>query len=68
MYASLAQLVRGWSRILYDALDRRTGRLLVRLLDVLIFLPARTCRPGGELWILLASGVGAALRRCRCSA
>ena len=27
MYSSLGQLVRGWSRILYDALDRRADRL-----------------------------------------
>ena len=27
MYSSLAQLVRGWSRIFYDALDRRAWRL-----------------------------------------
>jgi chlorobactene glucosyltransferase len=37
MYSSLGQLVRGWSRILYDALDRKTIRLLVRLLDVILF-------------------------------
>ncbi len=37
MYSSLSQLVRGWSRILYDALDRRAIRLLSRLLDVLVF-------------------------------
>jgi glycosyltransferase involved in cell wall biosynthesis len=37
MYASLGQLVRGWSRILYDALDRKPWRLLVRLLDPLFF-------------------------------
>jgi chlorobactene glucosyltransferase len=37
MYSSLGQLVRGWSRILYDALDRRSSRLLTRLLDVLVF-------------------------------
>lgn len=37
MYASLNQLVRGWSRILYDALDRRAIRLVWRLLDVLCF-------------------------------
>jgi chlorobactene glucosyltransferase len=37
MYSSLKQLVRGWSRILYDALDRRAGRLTLRLLDVLAF-------------------------------
>lgn len=37
MYASLPQLVRGWSRILYDALDRRAVRLTGRLLDPIIF-------------------------------
>ncbi len=37
MYASLEQLIRGWSRILYDALDRRADRLALRLLDVLVF-------------------------------
>lgn len=37
MYASLNQLVRGWSRILYDALDRRASRLALRLADVLCF-------------------------------
>jgi glycosyltransferase involved in cell wall biosynthesis len=37
MYSSLGQLVRGWSRILYDALDRRAIRLVSRLLDVLVF-------------------------------
>jgi glycosyltransferase involved in cell wall biosynthesis len=37
MYNSLSQLVRGWSRILYDALDRKSWRLLGRLLDPLTF-------------------------------
>ncbi len=37
MYASLPQLIRGWSRILYDALDRKTWRLVLRLLDPLVF-------------------------------
>ena len=37
MYSSLGQLVRGWSRILYDALDRRSIRLLGKLLDVIVF-------------------------------
>jgi hypothetical protein len=37
MYASLGELVRGWSRILYDALGRRPGRLLIPLLDALVF-------------------------------
>ena len=37
MYASLGQLVRGWSRILYDALDRKPWRLLGSLLDPIVF-------------------------------
>jgi glycosyltransferase involved in cell wall biosynthesis len=37
MYSSLPQLVRGWSRILYDALDRRAIRLTGKLLDPMIF-------------------------------
>jgi glycosyltransferase involved in cell wall biosynthesis len=37
MYASLSQLIRGWSRIFYDALDRKPWRLVCRLLDPLIF-------------------------------
>ena len=37
MYASLGQLIRGWSRILYDALDRKAWRLAIRLLDPLVF-------------------------------
>ncbi|MGO9468386.1 MAG: glycosyltransferase [Isosphaeraceae bacterium] len=36
MYSSLAQLVRGWSRILYDALDRKAWRLSLNLLDGLV--------------------------------
>ncbi|WP_337176546.1 glycosyltransferase [Paludisphaera sp.] len=37
MYASLGQLVRGWSRILFDALDRKPWRLILKLLDPIIF-------------------------------
>lgn len=37
MYASLGQLVRGWSRILYDACGRSTLRLVGKVLDPLIF-------------------------------
>ena len=37
MYSSFRQLVRGWSRILYDALGRKTWRLLLKLLDPIIF-------------------------------
>ncbi len=37
MYTSLAQFVRGWSRILYDALDRNPWKLLLQGLDPLFF-------------------------------
>jgi glycosyltransferase involved in cell wall biosynthesis len=37
MYTSLDTLIRGWSRILYDALGRNPWRLLGRVLDALIF-------------------------------
>jgi glycosyltransferase involved in cell wall biosynthesis len=37
MYATFGQLVRGWSRIFYDALNRNPGRLILKLLDPLIF-------------------------------
>jgi chlorobactene glucosyltransferase len=56
MYASLSQLVKGWSRILYDALGRRADRLLLRLLDVLVF-----CQSGHVALVagllLVASGL-----------
>ena len=55
MYASLGQLVRGWSRILYAALGRKTGRLLIKLADPVIF-----CQSGHVAFlaalVLLASG------------
>lgn len=37
MYTSLGALVRGWSRILYDALGRSPWRLTGRLLDPIVF-------------------------------
>ncbi len=37
MYSSIRQIVRGWSRILYDALGRRAWRLVLKLLDPIIF-------------------------------
>ena len=56
MYASLGQLIRGWSRILYDALDRKPWRLVVRLLDPMVF-----CQSGHVALlaaiIMLAAGV-----------
>jgi glycosyltransferase involved in cell wall biosynthesis len=37
MYASLPQLIRGWSRILYDALGRKVAPLIAKILEPLIF-------------------------------
>ncbi|WP_422926354.1 glycosyltransferase [Singulisphaera sp. PoT] len=37
MYSSLDGIVRGWSRILYDALGRSPIRLIGRLLDPIVF-------------------------------
>ena len=37
MYSSFGQLIRGWSRILYDALDRKIIRLFLKLLDIVVF-------------------------------
>ena len=37
MYASFGQVVRGWSRIFYDALGRNPWRLITKLLDPVIF-------------------------------
>jgi len=37
MYTSLPQIVRGWSRILYDALDRRPLPLIGKIVEPLIF-------------------------------
>jgi glycosyltransferase involved in cell wall biosynthesis len=37
MYASFAQLIKGWSRIFYDALGRSPWRLTLKVLDPLTF-------------------------------
>jgi cellulose synthase/poly-beta-1,6-N-acetylglucosamine synthase-like glycosyltransferase len=37
MYASFAQLIRGWSRIFYDAFGRNPWRLTIKLFDPIIF-------------------------------
>lgn len=57
MYATFGQLIRGWSRILFDALDRKPWRLLFKLLDPVIF-----CQSGHVVLLLalamLAVGPG----------
>ena len=67
MYASLGQLVRGWSRILYDALGRKPWRLLGRLLDPLVF-----CQSGHVALlaavVMLAAGAGPVRSPTGCSA
>ena len=52
MYSSLRQLVRGWSRILYDALGRRAWRLVLKLLDPIIFCQS------GHVALLAALALG----------
>jgi glycosyltransferase involved in cell wall biosynthesis len=56
MYSSLPQLTRGWSRILYDALDRKAGRILLRLLDGVVFSQSAHVAlfAGVALWLLSA--------------
>jgi glycosyltransferase involved in cell wall biosynthesis len=58
MYGSLTQLLRGWSRILYDALDRKTWRLVGRLLDPLIFCQSGHIALFAALALLLAGATG----------
>ena len=57
MYSSFGQLVRGWSRILYDALGRKTWRLVLKLLDPIIFCQSGHLALAAAL-ALLASGRG----------
>jgi glycosyltransferase involved in cell wall biosynthesis len=58
MYASLGQLIRGWSRILYGALGQSAWRLLGKLLDPVFF-----CQSGHVA--LVASVFLLATGRCR---
>jgi len=55
MYASLGQLMRGWSRILYDALGRNVRRLIGKLLDPVIFCQSGHLALAASL-VLLAMG------------
>jgi chlorobactene glucosyltransferase len=57
MYASFAQLVRGWSRIFYDALGRNPWRLVKKLLDPIVFCQTGHVALGAGL-VLLARGGG----------
>jgi hypothetical protein len=57
MYTSLPQIVRGWSRILYDALGRSPWPLLGKILEPLIFSQTAMIAIAVAL-ILLAMGSG----------
>lgn len=59
MYATLEQLIRGWSRILFDALDRKPWRLLLKLLDPLVFCQSGHVALMASL-VMLATGWGGA--------
>lgn len=59
MYASLGQLVHGWSRILYDALGRSPLRLIGRILDPLVFSQSSHVALLAAL-VMLATGRGGA--------
>jgi len=56
MYSALGPLVRGWSRILYDALDRKPGRLLPTLLDPLLFCQSGHLALVASLIMILVQG------------
>ena len=58
MYASLGQLVTGWSRILYDALGRSPWRLTAKVLDPLIFSQSGHLAMVAAIVMLLAGTPG----------
>ena len=65
MYASLGQLVRGWSRILYDALDRERGGSGSELLDALVFSQSGHVALAAA-WSCWRMGRDRTFRRLRC--
>lgn len=58
MYTSLGSILRGWSRILYDALDRKVWRLAGKILEPLVFGQVGLIAPVAGLY-LLARGTDA---------
>jgi glycosyltransferase involved in cell wall biosynthesis len=57
MYSSLSQLIRGWGRILYDALGRKTWRLVLKLLDPIVFCQTGHVALAAAL-VITAAGAG----------
>ncbi|MDB5351085.1 MAG: glycosyl transferase [Planctomycetota bacterium] len=51
MYTNLAQIIRGWSRILYDALGRRALPLIGKVVEPLIFSQT------GDVAVLVAAAM-----------
>ena len=58
MYTSLGQIVRGWSRILYDALDRNPWKLGWQALDPLLFSQSAHVAFVGAVVLLLLGTPG----------
>jgi glycosyltransferase involved in cell wall biosynthesis len=58
MYASLGQLIQGWSRILYDALGRNTWRILMRAIDPLVFSQSGHVAVAAALWMMVRGDAG----------
>ncbi len=51
MYTSLPQMINGWSRILYDAVDRRISPLALKILEPIVFSQS------GDVALLVAIGM-----------
>lgn len=58
MYTSLGQIVRGWSRILYDGLDRNVPLLFGKILEPLVWSQTGTIALVAGLVMLLAGTPG----------
>ena len=58
MYTSLGQIVRGWSRILYDACGRRTWPLLGKIIEPLVFSQTGDVALIGALGMLVVGWSG----------
>lgn len=59
MYTSLPQIVRGWSRILYDALGRRPGPLVYKVAEPLVFSQSGDVALIAAVALLLSGAGGA---------
>lgn len=53
MYTSLDSILRGWSRILYDALDRKWWLVAAKILDPIVFTKPGTLALPIGLWLVI---------------